>query len=200
MSLKYEQRAVVLLDVLGFKDLVWRSEGPEAGRAAVTLAAFARRIEDNKNNNKLRARAFSDSILITAAQRDLGRALKRAHELYCWLIQNAGVVSRGAATVGSLYETGDVVFGPALIEAYCLERSALYPRIILASKCDKKRVERDIELKHDPHTVFVSPLAPGSSSKEWRRIFRECAERGRASHPEGSREWDKYHWMLGQCE
>ena len=46
-----------------------------------------------------------------------------------------GQIGRGAVTLGPIYHTRSVVFGPAFIEAYKLERaSAVYPRILLADK------------------------------------------------------------------
>ncbi len=43
-----------------------------------------------------------------------------------------GILCRGAITYGKLIHTDEVLFGPALTEAYILEtKVALYPRVIL---------------------------------------------------------------------
>lgn len=45
---------------------------------------------------------------------------------------NAGYFVRGAISVGDLYIDDDIIFGPALMEAYRAEQSlAVYPRVIL---------------------------------------------------------------------
>ena len=51
-----------------------------------------------------------------------------------------GFLIRGAATIANLYHSGGVVFGPALVEAYELERkTAVYPRVVVSSRVMMKR-------------------------------------------------------------
>ena len=43
-----------------------------------------------------------------------------------------GLLSRGAITYGPLYQRGSVLFGPAIVDAYRIEKSETYPRIVFS--------------------------------------------------------------------
>ncbi len=44
-----------------------------------------------------------------------------------------GIMIRGGVTIGDLYHRNNIVYGPAMIEAYRLEsKCAIYPRIIMS--------------------------------------------------------------------
>ena len=58
-----------------------------------------------------------------------GRAARRQFAQRRFLLQ--GHYTRGAVVVGKLYHFGGTVLGPALIEAYNLEKVAKYPRVIV---------------------------------------------------------------------
>lgn len=77
---------------------------------------------------------MSDSIVISAPDNDSGLLFI----LYlCSFIQNLllknKILLRGGIARGEFFKYGDVMFGPALIEAYNIESSlAIYPRVVLS--------------------------------------------------------------------
>lgn len=114
---------------------------------------------------------FSDHIVISYPTKDLrklggddylGMALLLPQKLIGVLAANVmrlGLLIRGGATVGNLYQAGGVVIGKAMIEAYELEsRVAIYPRIAVARKLysQVKTNPRDVVLlkDHDGITHF----------------------------------------------
>lgn len=97
--------------------------------------------------------SFSDNIVISYGLRTLEeRASENSHLWFLVLPQfsdmiariaayalRLGFLIRGGATIGSLYHSGGVVFGEALIEAVDLERhTAIYPRVVLSSAAVQK--------------------------------------------------------------
>ncbi len=68
-----------------------------------------------------------ETILCDAKQRSNG--FLRANDF----MFESGLLCRGAVVKGKLFHDGNVLFGPALIEAYKIESTlAIYPRIIVA--------------------------------------------------------------------
>jgi hypothetical protein len=63
-----------------------------------------------------------------------GRILTAGIRLIVDLL-HMGFLTRGAIVVGDLFHRDNVIFGPALLEAYQIEsREAFYPRIIVSNK------------------------------------------------------------------
>jgi len=141
----YTERYVAFLDLLGFRDLVLRSLNQEAkitvdqirsvldhpdpaGKEQIVLG----RIGDISDSGH-RLTAFSDSVVITTDPTEqglmhllhhvekIGFRLARLHTLY-----------RGGITRGLAYHDERHVFGPAIIDAYELEKRAEVPRVLLS--------------------------------------------------------------------
>jgi hypothetical protein len=76
---------------------------------------------------------FSDLVVFSARRADDG--LLAVVHIVAYLAADLmlkGILCRGAIATGQLHHRGDVIFGPALIEAYDIERQlALYPRIVI---------------------------------------------------------------------
>ena len=50
-------------------------------------------------------------------------------------MMSKGILLRGGITVGQLCHKDNIVYGPAMVEAYELEsKSAIYPRVIVSEK------------------------------------------------------------------
>jgi hypothetical protein len=142
-----EPRLVVFLDLLGFADAMDALQvnpGLAAGiRDALEGLTTTRSILAGNpiRPEGLEMTSFSDTIVISvplgsfepAEQLDLSwpflyLALSELH--YHLLSQD--LMLRGAIAQGSLYHRGEIVFGPALVEAYRRERDlAVYPRIVV---------------------------------------------------------------------
>jgi hypothetical protein len=147
--LEYDFRLLAYIDVLGWSDLVKQSESDPNILKSLNLAAnyfrgaamwadstrsfFAKHDPDNKNHDLLDVTHFSDTLVFScpvksfAASFFLVSVQQACHQLLC-----SGHYTRGAIVLGKLAHQDNVVVGPALIEAYKLERDvAKYPRIIV---------------------------------------------------------------------
>jgi len=142
----YTSRYVAFLDILGFKDLISRSTGnapivtvdeirsvldvPEpVGAEQIVLG----RIGDiSKSGHRLTA--FSDSIIITTDETEQGLMHLLKHvEKIGFRLARLGTLYRGGIANGLVYHDRQQVFGPAVIEAYELERQARFPRVVLST-------------------------------------------------------------------
>lgn len=82
-------------------------------------------------------------MVISICEEDLDPAISRHNIMMAIInhIQQAiscairnGFLVRGAITVGKLYHTDGVIFGPALVQAFELEKQAKYPRVIVSNE------------------------------------------------------------------
>jgi hypothetical protein len=145
MSISYDNRIVAFLDVLGFSALV---------RESVHVAAALQKVDrlmnlihvvekDNYEYIKLdeqNVSFFSDTIIISTSLSNSRVTPEDAAWTYC--IREAGKLAleilglglpcRGSIVMGLCHHRRHLVVGPAIVEAYELEkRIANYPRIIL---------------------------------------------------------------------
>jgi hypothetical protein len=142
----YEKRFVLFLDILGFQKIIEETEikgEPQKDKINEVISI----IEDmtsivskmTKKTSKI-VTQFSDSIVVSFQENDISELnmfLKTTHELAVKLASK-NIFCRGAISYGNIYHNNNVVFGPALVEAYLTEsQAAIYPRIIL----DKSVVE-----------------------------------------------------------
>jgi len=146
MSELYSRRLVAYLDILGFSQLIEKSAASPHSQKQIQVF-----LENYLQNNVLKLMnsidsehetcitLLSDSIIISMNPFSLDGEIPFCFELMtrCLIFQsliciNLGLFTRGALTIGEIYHNSNVVFGPALIEAYGLEKSAGFPRIILS--------------------------------------------------------------------
>ena len=139
---------MAFVDILGFSELVERSYGdaasitpaeikealdvpPPAGPDKIVLG----RIGDIAASNH-RMTAFSDSVVISVDPTECGLMYLLHHvgEIGFRLLRLRRLC-RGGVARGLIYHEGSVVFGPALLAAYCLEKHvAKFPRVILSKQ------------------------------------------------------------------
>ena len=152
----YQTSVVAYLDICGLKEAVQKSSRKR--RLAKEIESMlsglqGRCVELNKQHQwgpqipDLRARAFSDSIILTcpiasddptASDNALRKIAVITSAYQMQVIAQHGFFIRGAITVGPHCDRNDVCFGPALIEAYEAERQlANWPRAILLPKALK---------------------------------------------------------------
>lgn len=164
--MKYENRIVLFLDILGFKNIIDKTvnkekdieENIEKLYNNLTLIkvflveklkqenlffdnrTLIRDSQFTENNFSLQVTQFSDSIIISFQNDNndtLLRLIRAIQELIIKLA-NEGILSRGAISYGKLIHNDKLIFGPALNDAYETEtRAAIYPRIIM----DKSIIE-----------------------------------------------------------
>jgi hypothetical protein len=165
--LKYENRLIAFIDILGFKEIVRSSEKdsskieflysvldylksweiPENWNlqlVEIEEDAQKRGVENFDIRGKTNTTAFSDSIVVSV------KVENNVNEMASTLIANLayigailfekGILFRGGITIGNLiHNEKGTVFGQGLIEAYQLEtNSAKFPRIILSNKLIQK--------------------------------------------------------------
>lgn len=136
---------MLFLDVLGTKELASDAEAPATLiRLDAALKRARQRSQLDERWNWADSSWFSDNLAIAAPLgRDrvdeegvIGTIIVGAMWLQ-YLLAIDGFFTRGGFTVGQQFMDRRVNFGPALVRAVELERSAVYPRIILDDAATK---------------------------------------------------------------
>lgn len=177
-KIQYEEKLIAFIDILGFKDIVRRSERSQRTLELIydSLSFLKRReigskwnlqlieIEEDAQKRDLKefdiadrtyCSSFSDSIAVSVSYTE-----ENINESFSTLVANlsfvgtrlmtSGVLLRGSITTGkSIHTENGIVFGQGLIDAYLLESSAAhFPRIIISEKLLKK-LNYPLISKHD---------------------------------------------------
>lgn len=151
-EVKYKRKIVAFIDILGFSQLVKQSSRDNSLLQKIykVLAHFVE--ERNKNNeidkryenNMWQYSTQSDCIVISYSfYQNSGSFFNIVTDIYYLIYELSflGFILRGGITIGDLVHEKDVVFGPALVDAVCLEEKiAHYPRIIISEKDFKKGI------------------------------------------------------------
>jgi hypothetical protein len=210
---EYEERLLALVDILGWKDWVRRSVDDADVRGAV-----AQGIRLIVESQELQARRsgrdgvldepidpqfsyFSDTFVLSAravpaAEIYLGFSLSQL----CTYLLLEGFYTRGAIVLGKAIHTGQVLYGPAVVEAHQLEvEVAKYPRIILTEAADAKfsprfANERDADgLKFlDTIGTTLDVTSAADRYRAMRRIVMANLERDKANLNLVA----KHNWLL----
>ncbi|HET6407438.1 MAG TPA: hypothetical protein VFG14_06120 [Chthoniobacteraceae bacterium] len=136
----YSEHLIAFIDILGYSELVAQADFDEVDRCVrIFLDAFAARDPDQWLGR--RTTYFSDTIVTTipVIHPKSGPQLHGLlfHEINALCLAQAdlfdrlGVIVRGGLTVGNLIHDETRIFGPAVIQAYKLEQSASFPRIVV---------------------------------------------------------------------
>jgi len=139
---EYEKRVVVFIDILGFREHIKQTTEDNGYfiklRNCLNFIANLKIENDNEKKknpeNKREITVFSDSIVISYSTEFEGSVF--------WLLLDVvhiqlemmkmGILMRGGLTVGNLCHNDNIVYGPAMIEAYELEsKAAIYPRVVV---------------------------------------------------------------------
>jgi len=138
----YSERYVAFIDILGFREIIKRSETDS--RLYETLVKtlseiHAREPIEGEETVDFQFQTFSDSIVISSASSKMGLAhLLRAICTLTLELMQESLLIRGGIAKGKLYHEKGVMFGPAVIEAYEIEKTiAKYPRVILSKQTYK---------------------------------------------------------------
>lgn len=146
---KYHDRAILFIDLLGFKNAVNDSVYSEELFAKVMRAvnSLYKAKSDNYNGPMkggeigVEISTFSDSLVISKDLFEPGSFYYLLNMAYFAITEiiASGFVARGAITVGKLYHDEKVLFGPAINDAYMLEsKCAIYPRVIVQKEIVEK--------------------------------------------------------------
>jgi len=146
----YENRIVAFIDILGFSNIIKETAGqfgsPKNENSGISVKelfkAFYRirylmGVSEPSDDVPLSRKVsqFSDSIFISFKPEDEPREFNYLlGELLYLLVQHSKhqILIRGGISYGPLVHTDEIIFGPALIQAYQLEsRASKSPRILL---------------------------------------------------------------------
>ncbi|MBC8536283.1 hypothetical protein [Feifania hominis] len=131
----YERRFVAFLDILGFRGLV--NDPSRHVFFAGFFAAINKFCDMDLRGihlTDLAVTSISDSIVISVPRRRSScfHKLTSVVKVLTSMALKEGILLRGAIAEGELYHRDNIVFGPALVEAYELqENCAIYPRCIV---------------------------------------------------------------------
>ncbi|WP_147364319.1 hypothetical protein [Burkholderia pseudomallei] len=137
---QYEDRIVLFLDFLGFKELVDRTTR-EPGFLKRLIRAMDVISEIGSDDAELfksqRLTQFSDSVVISYLVTERSAVFWLLYDIAIHVVRLAelGFLVRGGMTVGPVYHSSRHVVGPAMNEAYRLESQiAKYPRVVIDPK------------------------------------------------------------------
>jgi len=141
-NFNYDNRYIVFLDILGFKDKVSKITANQT--LFELLIDLPRIVTENLeianrafgDSVDAQGTAFSDSIVISASasapMTGLYTVVNTTVAL-CQQLLHRRAVARGGLTKGPCYHKNSVVFGQGMIDAYMLEQSvAKMPRVVVA--------------------------------------------------------------------
>lgn len=150
---QYEERVVVFIDILGFRAHINLSvNDPEY---FIKMRDVLNYISTYQKSNYLdgfgaekdigkQVTVFSDSVVISYPVKLPGSVfylLMDIIHLQLDMLKN-GILFRGGVTVGKLCHDDNIVYGPAMNEAYELEsKVAVYPRVIVSEEAIRKGIQ-----------------------------------------------------------
>jgi len=143
-SRHYRKSLLAYLDIIGFKKKVYKSlKFSEQADAIYELLRVHHRTTQiiNKGNNapsvemtKLKGTAFSDNIVISLPGMNdkTFRSFVHLVTYFQWETIDYYSFLRGAIVFGDICHTRELIFGPAIIQAYKMERKlAVWPRVVV---------------------------------------------------------------------
>lgn len=137
---QYKEHVIVFLDIIGFKDKVRRakkdpSEIREIGETLQDVKRWVSQLKDY-SQGLMAGFMFSDTIVISCPcgsskiPAPVNIALSATVGLQ-YKLTLKGHFLRGAIAIGDHFEEDDIMFGPAFIQAYEMEKIAVWPRVIV---------------------------------------------------------------------
>jgi hypothetical protein len=189
----YDKRIVAFIDILGFSNLLDKTRtkdnnGKEADNAEEIKklsVAFNRIRElmgvDEPNDDVPESRMvtqFSDSIVISFDPKQEPREFKYllGELLYLHIeLAKSDILIRGGIYYGPLIHTDKILFGPALVNAYNMERKAANsPRIILPQSLYKKDSRFQELFTHEPANRLNDLLSLDEDDFYYLDYFDKC--------------------------
>lgn len=184
----YRERYVAFLDILGFSELISFSVGQNAsitvdqirsilevpepvGKEQIVLG----RIGDISMSGH-RLTAFSDCIIITTDVTEQGLIHLLQHvEKIGFRLARLGALYRGGIARGLVYHDEQYVFGPAVLDAYELEKRAQMPRVLLSDSV----IQAGCSAAEPVKTIFsrcIRTDSDGEAFVNYLRILRMMAD------------------------
>jgi len=182
----FEDRVVAYVDILGFREVVKAAQNDVKLFALIrdvltTIEQQVRRFEHDREHRSAldpaakflwdppaaEMTAFSDCYLISDQPSRAWTVFAAVQALGSGLLSH-NILTRGAVVFGPAYHSGQIAFGPAICEAYDVERKqARFPRIVVS---DQARAEIEWEnewmwhnrllRRDDDGRSFINVLTP----------------------------------------
>ncbi len=151
-EIAYERRYCLFFDLLGFKNKVNRLSTQNIHDVLQEIRASHNYLETYGESlfSSRKVTQFSDNLVVSYLKGDFVgwmNIISDVFHLQLSLIKH-GFLIRGVVTAGDLFHNDQFCFGPALIEAAELEKSILYPRVVLTDNFAAR------DLVHNPTANF----------------------------------------------
>lgn len=203
--------AFLFVDILGVRAM---SRAADADQHLLRLQRTVRdRLRDYLGESApWPAAFFSDTlVLASSAAESAAAAVDDLAYQAAWLqlgLIEEGLFLRGALVLGPIH-VGEILFGPALVEAYELESEhAVHPRVVLSERAAASQQTHDpgdaglggALLRDDDGFAFVDYLSVILLSRfdDARPVIerhRDAVVKGLAEHRSKRRQWEKYRWV-----
>ncbi len=160
---KYENRIVCFIDILGFSSIIKGTVSREKKKEAQQMLdnvcnalELLREYSDEMSAYKISTTQFSDSIVISFPWNEeewhLLSVFRTIKYIQVALLYRYQLLLRGGIVVGEMVHTDRLLVGPAMIDAYELEsKCANSPRIVLDPKVMYRYNKLKSNAKKDGH-------------------------------------------------
>jgi hypothetical protein len=158
--LRYEERVVAFLDILGFRKKVLQDKASAEVVIRDIDTAISHVIEmmGLEGPKSTSIRGFSDCFSISCAPDDLSLLIRELSYLQLFLC-TSGIFVRGSVSAGYHFENDHIIFSEALIKAYDLQAHDKYPRIMIDAEIVQRMTDETCPHYGDRLVEYVI-LAP----------------------------------------
>jgi hypothetical protein len=191
-----EEKIVVFLDILGFKELINKMVSDKKLKDKIINVLKFTKIQADENDLKKKRKefrekfkykvedipdikyeitTFSDSIVISSKIENFQSLFIKVFEIVRELFLN-GFLCRGGCSVGELYHENGIVFGEGLVNSYEIESSlSKYPRVIITGKV-KEIIDAEWQIKltnSKQNAVFKNAMISLNKYSIFKNIFED---------------------------
>lgn len=223
MKIRYREKLVGFIDVLGFSNLVYNKNTEVIENYFGYLTEELRELTESK---LLTVQFISDSIVISTnlSKENLTVLINILAKIQYFLLLK-GILIRGSISFGNLYSNKgkNIIVGPGLINAYNLEGRASVPRIIIDRRLIVKFAENTSDfidqftatnmsvsdgedfIKFDPKEGNMYPYInylryTTRLSRTYLKGRTEIITKTITDHYYTDTHYQKYHWLLTELK
>lgn len=182
VKLELVEYYLAFLDVLGYKSKILNSTTSEEIDFLKKINdSFNEAIKSVKNektyNNelsKLKYKTFSDNIVLAIPKYNITPNvflcfIKLIKNLCYFMLTKYRLLLRGGVVCGNYYQNDNISFGSALVRAYNLENTAVYPRIIFDKKIvdDLLLLNTKIDYSNEFRNSFFKSITGGKALRKF---------------------------------
>jgi hypothetical protein len=214
---RYVHSVVSYLDILGFRELIETRKAGEISRILRILAESVKP-EPEFRSDKIKFTKFSDTVI-----RSMPAAKYYPHNFIFELrsllnaqiaLLSEGILIRGAVTIGEIVQSWGIVYGPAVVRAYTLERQKDSPPRITVDEEALALIRPAIEevllgselaalLREDGSTTYLDYLracclkfiVPEQEYPLFLKIHRDLIRTGLTKYAATPSVLKKYEWL-----